>query len=171
MDKIFFAIIFGSIILVGGGIFLSEQKNPPSVQNVPPVGQEISIQGRDHIPEGADHPPYNSEPPSSGPHYAEEADWGIYEEEFPDEQLVHNLEHGGVNIFYKPGTSPEIIEKLKNIQKKYPRKTVLASRSKNQHQIELSSWGRILVMDEFREEQVDQFAFANRNRAPESFPD
>ena len=39
---------------------------------------------------------YNSFPPSSGPHYAQPAPWGVYPDSIKQTILVHNLEHGGV---------------------------------------------------------------------------
>src|SRR3989344_1710779 len=67
-----------------------------SAENKP--GEVIAELGRDHIPVGALRPEYNSNPPTSGSHYAVPADWGAYDSEVPDEQLVHNLEHGGIGI-------------------------------------------------------------------------
>ncbi|NOH04996.1 MAG: DUF3105 domain-containing protein [Chloroflexi bacterium] len=46
---------------------------------------------------------YNSDPPTSGLHYATEARAGFYEENiytYPAAYLVHNLEHGYVIIWY-----------------------------------------------------------------------
>lgn len=66
----------------------------------PQIGQAVSSQGQDHIAVGSAHPEYNSNPPTSGWHYAEPVTAGIYDREYPDENLLHSLEHGYVTISY-----------------------------------------------------------------------
>jgi hypothetical protein len=79
------------------GLALLVQSNTASA-NAP--GERIPIQGQEHIEVGASHPPYNSDPPTSGWHYAEPAAAGYYDAPQPDEQLIHNLEHGHIWIAY-----------------------------------------------------------------------
>jgi Protein of unknown function (DUF3105) len=43
---------------------------------------------------------YSSDPPSSGPHVQDWAPWGFYDEPVEDGYVVHNLEHGGVALWY-----------------------------------------------------------------------
>ncbi|XSG76315.1 DUF3105 domain-containing protein [Herpetosiphon llansteffanensis] len=45
---------------------------------------------------------YPSLPPTSGYHAQLPAEWGHYDEFVSDEEMVHNLEHGAVIIFYNP---------------------------------------------------------------------
>lgn len=164
-------IIFGILLFVFiilGGVFLSE-KNTSA--NLSPAGESFSIQPASHIQVGEEHPPYNSNPPSSGWHWSKEADWGVYEQKLPDEQVVHNLEHGGVNIFYQPEAHREIIEKLKELVRPYPNRTILAPRSKNNTLIALVSWGYVLKMSFLDEEKIKEFLKNNRNRGPEKLPD
>lgn len=55
-----------------------------------------------HIREGSISPmAYATIPPTTGPHYATVADWGIYAEPLRYEQVLHNLEDGGVAIYYQ----------------------------------------------------------------------
>src|SRR3989338_5338229 len=89
----------GSVVIVGGLTYLFVGSAQKTEENRP--GEPFPIQGRDHIAVGAQHEPYRSNPPTSGSHYAQPADWGVYEQELPDEQLIHNLEHGGIWISYK----------------------------------------------------------------------
>lgn len=48
--------------------------------------------------------PYSSLPATSGPHWDPSgiAQWGVYAAPQEESQLVHNLEHGGVVIWYDP---------------------------------------------------------------------
>ena len=82
---IFVVLVLGVIGIVYYWISSQAPKSPD-------LSKEHLIQGADHIPMGTPHPEYNSNPPSSGWHYAEPARQGFYDEELPDEQIVHNLE-------------------------------------------------------------------------------
>ena len=48
--------------------------------------------------------PYSSLPATSGPHWDVSgiANWGVYSTPQPETQLIHNLEHGGIVIWYDP---------------------------------------------------------------------
>ena len=63
------------------------------------VGTSFSSLGRSHVLAGT-QVQYNSVPPTSGSHYDTLALWGVYESQLQDRTVVHNLEHGGVNINY-----------------------------------------------------------------------
>lgn len=78
---------------------------------------EFDDQGNDHIRPGSPHPPYNSNPPTSGWHWADPKDWGIYNTPQVQEQLVHNLEHGGIVIQYNNLSSAELQRLVAFVQK------------------------------------------------------
>ena len=63
----------------------------------------VADQGRQHIQPPATFP-YNSNPPTSGSHYnvpgTAPAPTGVYLRSIPDEDQVHNLEHGHIGIQY-----------------------------------------------------------------------
>ena len=63
------------------------------------VGTQIPILAPNHIPEGA-QASYNSQPATSGEHWPVPAQCGFYEEQLPDERVVHNLEHGNIVVSY-----------------------------------------------------------------------
>jgi hypothetical protein len=46
--------------------------------------------------------PYSSLPATSGPHWGTPASWGVYPTPANESQIVHNLEHGGIVIWYDP---------------------------------------------------------------------
>ena len=81
----------------------------------PDMSTEYPNQGQDHIRENAEHPAYNSNPPTSGWHYADPAKLGFYDKELPDETLIHNLEHGEIWISFKPTVSEEVKAQLKDL--------------------------------------------------------
>jgi hypothetical protein len=87
-------------------------------------GREFPATSREHIPEGSQHEPYNSSPPTNGPHYASPAQTGFYTSALPPEQLVHNLEHGQIVIWYAPDAPEEVKEDIEALVGEQPVATV-----------------------------------------------
>ena len=152
------SILVAVVGVIGGVVYL--------IQPTAELGQSFPNQGQDHIAVGALHADYNSNPPTSGPHYADPAAWGVYEKELPDEQLVHNLEHGGIWISY---SSVDVDTKIKieAFAKAYPNKMIVTPRAKDTTKIALASWTRLLTLDQFDEERIVAFIKANKNKSPE----
>lgn len=163
-------IIFAvSAIIVGGIAFWGFYYMDRAAEDLP--GQSFPNQGQEHVTT-TNHPAYNSNPPTSGWHYPKPAEWGAYKQEIPDEILIHNLEHGGIWISYKPGISQEVIEKLEDLQKKWGRKVIVAPRSANDTDIALAAWTRLdkFSVSEFSDERAEKFIKAFRNKGPEFVP-
>jgi hypothetical protein len=137
-------------------------------------GQQFANQGQDHIAQGASHVAYNSNPPTSGPHYASPANWGIYDQPIADETLVHNLEHGGIVIHYNcPDGCPELVQQLKDLAGTYKSKIVLAPRPNKDvpFRITLTAWTWLDGFNDFDAARIRGFVAAHKDRAPEFFPD
>ena len=153
-----------AILIIGGSgygfYYLASQPEKPR------PGETFSILGQEHISVGASHPEYNSNPPTSGWHYAQPADWGVNQEELPDEQLIHNLEHGGIWISYKD-VDDKTKSDLETVGKRYPGSVVVTPRAANDAKIVLASWGRLLKLESFDETLITDFIKANRNKSPE----
>src|SRR5688500_18125127 len=58
---------------------------------------------------------YKTNPPTSGSHAPQAAQHGVYPEPPDLEQSVHALEHGRVNVQYKPGTPQNQISQLETV--------------------------------------------------------
>src|SRR6478736_2968885 len=60
--------------------------------------------GGQHVAVGT-YPNYNSTPATSGPHWNDPPiapmNWGVYPSAVPEPAAVHNLEHGGIVIWYQ----------------------------------------------------------------------
>ena len=60
--------------------------------------------GGQHVAAGT-YPTYNSTPATSGPHWnvagVAPMTWGVYTSAVPEPAVVHNLEHGGIVIWYQ----------------------------------------------------------------------
>lgn len=158
IKKILWSVIIIAILV--GVTYLSTR--PPK----PRPGVEFLILGQEHINIGAEHKAYNSNPPTSGPHYVKPAEWGVYQTELPDEQLIHNLEHGGIWISYKLGDE-ELKSKLEALGKRFPRSVVVTPRALNDAPITLASWGRLEKLDVYDEGQIKNFIRNNTNKSPE----
>ena len=78
------------------------------------VGEQHPIMATaDHIPAGRTAR-YSTTPPTSGDHWARQADCGFYTAGLPDEQTTHNLEHGNIVVSYNL-TSQEKVAQLRKI--------------------------------------------------------
>lgn len=164
-------IAIAVLALLGWPIY-SYFKKAAITSSKPALGQYFQSQSRDHVNVGAEHPAYNSNPPTGGWHYEQPVQTGVYDKEFPDEQLIHNLEHSQVWIAYKPDLPTDQIEKLVNIAKSYGSKIVITPRKANDSPIALVAWEYVLKMDIVDESQVRGFIDAYRGIAgPEKLPD
>ena len=127
-------------------------------------GEQVADMGNQHIEDGEKSPvAYNSTPPTSGPHYGSLARWGIHTEPIPDELVVHNLEDGGVGIWYDcPDGCPELVSQLESVAERYHDGVLLAPYPGMDSRIALSAWNRVDYFDEFDEERLVRFIRAFR---------
>jgi len=178
MRRMFFVggTIAGIAVLIWFGMLLSKKlvTTPPTETKVyEAVGQE-HIALNDKLPRE-----YNSNPPSSGAHYASPANWAIYDYEVNDRIFIHNLEHGGIWIAYKPSVSIDVVAELKEIVNTFGgSKLVMAPRSANETDVAVVSWGHVYTFnvsgDHLSDQQktdVKNFYIALKNHAPEDVPD
>lgn len=143
----------------------------------PAAGEAVPIMKSDpHLATDSDPGQYNSDPPTSGLHYATEAQAGFYEENiytYPAAYLVHNLEHGYVIIWYNCDLLDEtgcaelksqirtVINDLGGVKLiAYPWNSIDVP-------VALTSWGRIQRFEIFDMDLAKAFYRANLNRAPE----
>ena len=71
-------------------------------------------------------PKWNTDPPTSGPHYAIAAIFGIYEDELEMARVVHNLEHGGIYILYGKDVPDATVEQLRSFYEDHQTGTIMA---------------------------------------------
>ncbi|MCC9075989.1 DUF3105 domain-containing protein [Litorilinea aerophila] len=149
-----------------------------NVRSSRPVGpeKEVPSLGNTHLAPGALSPiQYNSTPPTSGPHYGGLVSWGIYRTPQRYEQLIHNLEDGGVIIYYQCGEEgcPELVDQLEALVQEHldlQQRVVLLPNDPTWtdggpiplHQdmgsrIALTAWQRIDKFDEFDAGRIRQF--------------
>ena len=134
------------ILIFVGGIYWLTVRNQKKTAERKIYAVEIPDQGRNHIDVGASHPAYNSNPPTSGWHYEKWADKGVYKNQLPDEQLIHNLEHGYIWISYNPDANPEIIKQLEDFYG-LGNKIIVEPRKENDKLIALAAWNWLDTFD------------------------
>lgn len=125
-------------------------------------GERFPSQGNTHVRLGAETPAYNSNPPTSGWHTSDLAGWGAYlpDDDVPsDQRLVHNMEDGGVILWYRPGDDREPAEQVAALQEvagSY-RRTVIVPREDMPTTYALTAWQRLQRFDDLDREAMRAF--------------
>ena len=165
----------GNSIFGGGGVGDTGTGDRVGEEIVP---MPIIYRPSNHIAPGSTYEgDYNSTPPTSGPHW--DTGWagcGFIDEGAPDEQMVHNMEHGQVIISYNLSDDGDV-ERLKEIAGSLPgRRSWMIMRPYTkigEGQIALTAWGwkDEFSIAELTEERVREFYDAHRNNSGiESIP-
>ena len=155
--------MMGVLITAGKMPGQATPTRPPNEEDYPSLGQV-------HIAVGQTHPPYNSNPPTSGWHYPTPADWGIYHEVLPDEELIHNLEHGGIWLSYRDENDTQTIQRLDALVGSFPDHVILTARPANDRPIAVAAWGHLLKLDGVDENAISDFISRYIRKGPENVP-
>ena len=160
----------GVVLLVIIALVISQSVRPA-------VGESVPIMvSSPHIPVDSDPGEYNSDPPTSGPHYAEEARAGFFDNnnyQFPVGYLVHNLEHGYVIFWYNcdlldQSDCTNLKEQIKTtIDDLGGVKLIAYPWPSLDVPLVMTSWGRLQRFETFDAEQARAFYRSNLNKAPE----
>ncbi len=161
----------GLVVLSVIGVLVWQGVKPAAGESIP-----IMAESSQHIAVDSDPGQYNSDPPTSGPHYPDEAETGFYDTNifaFPAGYLVHNLEHGYVIFWYNCDLLDEtgcaelksqiraVMDELGGVKLiAYPWPSLDVP-------LAITSWGCLQKFDAFNAEQARSFYRANLNRAPE----
>jgi hypothetical protein len=99
-------VLLVGVVLIALVLVLGSEPSAATGVQQPDDGQTHVTPGTDCRAPGASGAcgadPYSSLPAASGPHWSGPANWGVYTTPQVETQLVHNLEHGGVVIWYDP---------------------------------------------------------------------
>lgn len=130
-------------------------------------------QGGGHVPACAVGE-YSSSPPTSGCHDPSPANWGVNSIGASVQNLIHNLEHGGIVIWYQPGqVSDDQLAELTsyaNAQVSGPRFKVILSPWDGTdfgHPIAIAAWRYLLYQDMVNLDAIRGFTAAHYQRSPE----
>ena len=173
-----------SVLPSGGSV--PEQKEFDLTKAAAAAGcelKDVKASGNfDHTTDPNERVKYKSNPPTSGRHFAVPADDGAYSTAPTDEQLVHNLEHGRVIIWFKPTLPKDTRADLKALFDEDTYQMVLVPRAKMPYEVAASAWngtpepaglGRLLTCDRADPEMWDAlraFRDEHRSNGPEAIP-
>jgi hypothetical protein len=164
--------IVAIVAIIAAIAWFSRQQSPLAdvdLSAVPDNSVPFESQGRDHIEVGDPHDPYNSNPPTSGPH-APPMRTDFYTRQYPDENLIHNLEHGHIWLSYRDENDTEAKDLLQSIQSQFPNSVIVTFRPNNDARISVAAWQRLLQLETADENQIMAFISRYRDKAPESVP-
>jgi hypothetical protein len=125
---------------------------------------------------------WNTNPPTSGPHYAVPLVWGAYTDPVNLAQAVHNLEHGGIYIFYGNKVPSSTVDELRTFYDKHTQATILAPLPRLGNKIALGAWttnsasqpdngvARLVKCTNFDDKAFTAFFSAYQGKGPERFP-
>lgn len=163
-------VIIGLVLLLGG---------EPSHG----VGTQQPNDGAEHLSVGTVFPegqrPYSSTPGTSGPHWDPSglANWGVYTTPQPEEQLIHNLEHGGIVIWYDAeAVDAEGIDSLAQYVRRQNAagvggryKFILTpwGGPEIEAPVAVTAWRQLLYVDGVDIDAIDEFARTHYGRSPE----
>jgi Protein of unknown function (DUF3105) len=136
------------------------------------------IEGSTHESRQFSASDYKTNPPTSGNHFPEWSADGVYESGNVPElgRLVHTLEHGRINVQYRPGTPAETVAQLE---------ALLAEQSDGYHMllyenptgmdaaVAATTWGHSLTCPEMNDEVFDAirtFRAEYIDQGPEDVP-
>ena len=131
-----------------------------------------------HVADDA-KPKWKTDPPSSGPHFPETAPFDFYEEPVDTLRLVHNLEHGGVVVYYGDEVPEATVEKMRQWWADDPNGVVVSPYAKlGGSEIVLAAWTKrgstetahLARCDGFDEKAFTGFRDELRAKGPEPFP-
>ena len=137
-----------------------------------------AIEGAQHEERTFTEADYKTNPPTSGNHFPEWADDGVYPTGStpPLGELVHTLEHGRIDVQYKPGTPTETVDQLN---------ALLAETNDGYHMllfenqtnmdaaVAATAWGHSLTCPEMNDKVFDAIrTFRNEyiDQGPENVP-
>ena len=149
--------------LVGVGLLVAVQIGVNVVREARLPGERFASQGNVHVALGASTPPYNTDPPTSGWHTGELAPWGSHLEVQHDQHLVHNMEDGGVILWYANGTHEENRAHVAALEAVVPRayaRVVIAPRDGMPTTYVATAWQRLQRFDEVDAEAMQAFIAA-----------
>ena len=147
----------------GGG---GSSFNDPRLQE---FNDEFTTAGQAHLPPGQ-AASYPSTPPYGGPHWSQPLRCGIYEAEQRFEPMVHTMEHGAVVLYYQPlNVQDDTVAQMRVLASALLRdgaRLIMTPSTRLGVSIAVTSWGRLLAMDQFEEDAIRGFVDAFEGNGP-----
>lgn len=171
-------LTLGAILLLGAVILLLVLMFGGSTTSDPSNGARQQDAGGAHIPEGQQGTGYTSVPATSGQHWSSAnspGPWGVYTTAQPQEVMIHNMEHGGIIIWYQSTLDADGVAALTTyVQQQITQaqfKVILTPWSGVDfgHPIAVTAWNWLLYLDTPDLDKIRGFLDAHYGNAPEPF--
>jgi hypothetical protein len=162
------AAVVGAFFLFSGG----GSANSGTIATLREAGcsyQNPKAQSRDHVDALPPNYKPNSVPRSSGPHSAQTLIFGPYTDVVPELNAVHNLEHGGVIIWFGPKVPQTTINEINAFYIDDPNGLIVAKHPKIGDDIALVAWTHVARCPRFDEDAAERFIDSFRGKGPEPF--
>lgn len=131
-------------------------------------------EGSTHLAEGAPTPNYGTNPPTSGDHSASAQADGAYENQVPDENALHALEHGRVGLQYDPDLPESDQLALKGVFDESPSGMVFFPNPDMRYEVAATAWTNLLICETYEGEEtllaLRAFRDQYRGQGPEAVP-
>ena len=117
---------------------------------------------------------YKTNPPTSGPHFPIPAPDREYAKAPPPEFYVHTLEHGRVELQYRPGSPPAVVAALRGVYTEFPHHVLLFPNNTHMDfEVAATAWKHRLGCPHFNSKVPDalrRFRDAYLDKGPEKVP-
>jgi hypothetical protein len=134
-------------------------------------------EGAGHIDKDFKASDYKTNPPTSGSHEPVWYDDGIYDPGNTPRlgMLVHTLEHGRIDVQYKPGTSPAVVKQLESFLAEKTNYHLLLFQNETgmKYQVAATAWNQLLGCPTMNDKVFDALrTFYDRyvDKGPERVP-
>lgn len=105
--------------------------------------------------------------PSRGPHSVVPAPCGLHDKEIPEENMVHTLEHGVIGILFDPRAERDQVRRIEAFVGKASHPMFSAPFHGLESNIAVIAWTRLLPLDDFDVDTVEEFARGFASKAPQ----
>ncbi len=164
-------VLLGLGALIWNNLGAGSPNSDALVERAVPVVVADTAKGPDHVQPSTVK--YNSNPPVGGDHWGTTATWGIQLTAPRDEMLVHNLEHGGVIVWYNPAkVDAATVDKMKTLVRALQSsniRVILTPREsiENDKAIAMTAWGWLATLDSYDEGAIRAFYQKHIAQGPE----
>jgi hypothetical protein len=128
--------------------------------------ESFEDEGQRHLDPNEQFDDYKTNPPTSGPHRVQPAPWGSYREAPERETLVHNLEHGGIVVYYKDLPDDQVDE-LDEFVDDHADGVISVPDSEIEKPVVMTAWRHMQQCDELNLTAIEGFIADRCNKGPE----
>jgi hypothetical protein len=186
------AVVVGVVLATSGG---GDDDGASGVQaamtaagctyrEVPPRPPKNGTDFHADVPTLGTNPRWSTDPPSAGSHWVQWAVWGFYRAPVDRRRVVHNLEHGGVVMWWGPDVPRATVDQLEAFYRESPNSMFGTPDPTLGNEIVLTAWtgpadyrageygtGHIARCTEFDQAAFEAFRDAYRLNGPEELPE